>query len=462
MPVPEVTATTTELPESRVRLDATVPPELLERAVERAAKQVGRNMRVPGFRAGKVPAQIILQRVGREYVVDEAIRADLNEWYDLAVKKTGIAPVGQPNVDLGDIPEEGKEFTFSVELAVIPTAKLGDVEHLKVGKGAAEPDEEAIGRELDTLRDRFARLETVERPIEDDDYVTIDFLGKLDGVPFEGGEAQGQMLQIGSGRFIPGFEEQLIGKKTGDEDVIKVTFPEEYGAAELAGQDATFDIVVHEIKAKQLPELDDDFALEVGGVDTLDELKADITKRLAEADEQRLEQLFRLATIDAAAIASEVDVPEAIAQEHAHQEFHRLMHRFESQGISQDIYLQSLGKTHDEVVAEAVPAARQQLRRQAVVSALLESKDFPVSDAEVEEAVQPLADREKISLKKALSRLQSGGQLDSLKRDLAEQKAVDWLVEHAEAVSVADAKKAKGAWTPSREEQAEDPGLWSV
>ena len=458
----EVTATTTELPESRVRLEATVPAELLQRSLERAAKAVGRNLRVPGFRAGKIPPQLVLQRVGREAVLDEAIRADINEWYDQALKAANVSPVGQPEVDLGDLPEEGKPLVFTAELGVVPAAEVDGLDKLEVGRDEPVVDEDAITKELDTLRDRFARLETVERPVAEGDFVVIDYLGKLDGEAFPGGEGKGQLLEIGSGRFIPGFEEQLVGLKTGDEKTITVTFPEEYGAAELAGQEATFEVAVHEVKAKELPELDDDFALEVGGVDTLAELKADIKSRLAESETERQEQLFRLATLDAAAIKAGVEVPDALAYEHAHQEFHRMMHRFESQGISQDIYLQSVGKDHDEVVQEAVPGATQQLRRQAVVTAVVDAEGLTASDQEIEEAVAPLAEREKMSVKKAIARLQSNGQIDALRRDLAEQKAVDLLVERAKPVTVAAAKKAGTAWVPSQEEQAENPGAWSV
>jgi trigger factor len=459
---PEVIATTTELPESRVRLEATVPAELLERSIERAAKQVGRNLRVPGFRAGKVPAKLVLQRVGREAVVDEAIRADLNDWYVEAIRATNISPVGSPEVEPFDLPAEGQPFTFSAEIGIIPAADVSGLSELKVGKSEPSADDEAVDRELQTLRERFARLETVDRASQDGDFVVVDFVGKLDGVPFEGAEAKGQMLEIGSGHFIPGFEEQIIDMKTGDERVITVSFPDDYNAEHLAGQEATFDITMQEVKSKQLPELDDEFALEVGGVDTLDELKADIKSRLSEADEQRLEQLFRLATLDAAAIKAGVEVPAALAHEHAHQEFHRMMHRFEHQGISQDIYLQSVGKTHDEVVEEAVPGAEQQLKRQAVVTAVVAAEGLTATDAEIEEAVAPLAQREGITVKKAIARLQGRGQIDALRQDLAEQKAVDLLVERAEAITVAAAKKAKTAYTPTREEQAENPGLWTV
>ncbi|MBJ7470462.1 MAG: trigger factor [Solirubrobacteraceae bacterium] len=459
---PEVIATTTELPESRVRLEATVPAELLERSIERAAKQVGRNMRVPGFRAGKIPPKLVVQRVGREAIVDEAIRADLNEWYDKAIRAANIIPIGQPDVDQVDLPAEGQPFVFTAEVGVIPTADVSNLDGLEVGKADPAVDDEAIDRELGLLRDRFARLETAERAIAEGDYVVIDYVGKLDGEAFPGGEGKNQLLEIGSGRFIPGFEEQLVGSSAGDTKTITVTFPDDYGAPELAGQEATFEITVHEVKAKELPELDDDFALEVGGVDTIDELRKDLSSRLGEAEERRVSQLLRMAVLDAAADKIGIEVPDAIAYEHAHQQFHTMMHRFEHQGISQDVYLQSVGKTHDEVVQEAVPSAKRQLARQAVASALIDHGKFTATDEELEEVIAPYAAQEKISLKKAWARLEGRGQLEDVRRELAENKAIDELVERAKKISVEDAKKAGIAYTPSRAEQEEEPGLWNV
>lgn len=459
---PEVIATTTELPESRVRLEATVPVELLDRAVERAAKQVGRNLRIPGFRAGKIPPKLVVQRVGREAIVDEAIRADFNEWYDKAIRAAKVQPIGQPTVNEVELPEEGKPFVFSAEVGVVPIIDGGAFKDLKVGKAEPSVDDDAVTRELDLLRDRFARLETVERKAKDGDYVVVEFVGKLDGEPFEGGSAKNQMIELGAGRFIPGFEEQIVGLKAGDEKNVEVTFPEDYNAEHLAGQDAVFELKVLEVKAKELPELDDDFALEVGGVDTLDELKKDIESRLSEGETERLEQLFRLATLDAAAQKAGVEVPQELAHEHAHQEFHRMMHRFEHQGISQDVYLQSVGKTHDEVVDEAVPSAAAQIKRQAVALAVIEAENVAATDEELEEAIAPFAAQEKTTVKKAWQRLQNTGQLDALRRDLAESKAVDLLVERAQAISVEEAKKAGTPYTPSRAEQDAEPGLWNI
>ena len=281
-----VTATVTELPESRVRVQAEVPAAEVEKRVAVAARALGRNLRIPGFRKGKVPPPVIIQRVGREAVLDEAVRESIAGWYTAAIDAAKVVPVGEPNLDLDDLPGEGEPLRFSIEIGVRPEAKLGKYEGLEVGRRDPEVPDEAIDNEIDQLRDRMAKLETVERAAATGDYVVMDFLGTLDGEPFGGGEGRDQMVELGSGRLVPGFEEQLEGASAGDERTVKIEFPEDYGAEDLAGKEAEFAVTVKEVKAKELPELDEDFAAEAG-FDTLDELRDDIRERLSEAQDAR-------------------------------------------------------------------------------------------------------------------------------------------------------------------------------
>ncbi len=283
--------TVTELPESRVRVEAEVPAEEVERRVEQQARSLGRDLRIPGFRKGKVPPPVVLRRLGRAAVLDEAIRAGLGRWYADAIEDSGIHPIGDPSLDLGDLPEAGRPLTFAFEVGVRPTATLGRWEGLEVARREPQVDEAAVDAEVDQLRDRLARLDTVERTAENGDYVVMDYLGRVDGEPFPGGEGRDQLLELGSGQLIPGFEEQLTGASAGEERTVEVTFPVDYPAEHLAGKDAVFDVTVKEVKAKQLPELDDDFAVEAGGADTVDELRADIRKRLEGAEDELLEAL---------------------------------------------------------------------------------------------------------------------------------------------------------------------------
>ena len=277
-----VSATVTELPESRVRVEAEVPSAEVERSLDRAARQLGRDLRIPGFRKGKVPTPVVIQRIGRDAVLDEAVRGFLPQWYVDAVDAAGIAPVGEPSLDVGDLPARGEPLTFSIEVGVRPKAQLGPYRELEVGRAEPDAADEAIDREIDTLRDRLARLDAVERPAEEGDFLTVDYVGSIDGVPFEGGEGRDQLIELGAGRLIPGFEDQLKGSSAGDDVTVAVTFPEDYGAEHLAGKDAEFAVSVKEVKAKQLPEIDDALA-EEAGFDTIDELREDIGTRLRES-----------------------------------------------------------------------------------------------------------------------------------------------------------------------------------
>src|SRR4051795_2251691 len=224
-----VKTTVTELPESRVRVEAEVTPEELERAVQATARQLGSSMRIPGFRKGKVPPPIIINRIGRQAVLDEAVRERIGRWYVDAISEAEIEPVGDPQLDMGDLPqEEGQPLTFSIEVGVRPTAQLGTTKGIEVGRREPQVDETDAEAELEQLRERAARLETVERAAQSGDFVVMDYTGSIDGEPFEGGAGRDQMIELGSGRLIPGFEEQLQGATAGDQREVNVTFPDEY------------------------------------------------------------------------------------------------------------------------------------------------------------------------------------------------------------------------------------------
>src|SRR3954453_19653930 len=246
---------TSDLDDNRVRIEVEVPPETVEQELTSTATQLGREMRIPGFRKGKVPAQMVIRQLGRESVLDEAVRHALPRWYERAVTDAKIAAIGDPKLDLDDLPEKGAPLAFSIEVAVRPKAELGDYKGLEVGRREPEPADSEIDEELDRMREQSASLETVDRPAQNGDFVVLDFVGTVDGEPFEGGEARGYLLELGSDRLIPGFEEQLVGASAGDERDVNVTFPDEYQAEHLAGKDAVFATTVREVKEKKVPEL---------------------------------------------------------------------------------------------------------------------------------------------------------------------------------------------------------------
>ena len=427
----DISTTLTELPESRVRVEAEVGPGEIERRMAQAARQLARNIRVPGFRAGKAPPPIVIKRVGREAVLNEAVQESLGNWYRAAIDDAHVVPVGEPELDIPELPAEGQPLKFSIEIGVRPKATLGDYKGLEVAKRAADVTDEAIGAELDRLRERAAKLETVDRQAQRGDFVVMDFAGTLDGVPFAGGEGRDQMIELGSGRLVPGFEEQLEGGVGGEERTITVTFPEDYGAEELAGRDAEFAVTIREVKAKQLPELDDEFA-EEAGFDTLDELREDIRSRMAEAEASQIENEYREAVLDAAVAAATVEVPDSLVEARARELWDSMLHQLSHQGIDRDTYLRVSGRSEEETIEQAKPDAEQALRREAVLAAVAEAESLDPTEDEMLEAVAGAAPPgDKTSPKKLLERLRSNGRLDSLKDDLSQRKALDLLVEAA-------------------------------
>jgi trigger factor len=430
---PSVTTTVTELPESRVRVEAEVPPAEVERRVAAAARQLARNLRVPGFRAGKAPPPVVIQRIGRDAVLDEAVRDSIGSWYGAAIDAANIVPVGEPDLDLGDLPAEGEPLRFSIEIGVRPTATLGDYKGLEVGRREPEISDEDVREELDRLRDRSATLDTVDRPAAAGDFVVMDFKGTLDGEPFGGGEGRDQMVELGSGRLVPGFEEQLEGASAGDERTVTITFPDDYQAEELAGKEAKFDVKVSEVKAKELPELDDDLAAEAG-FDTLAELEADIRERMTEVQTARIEAEFREAALDAAVAAATVEIPDALTESRSRELWDQMLHSLAHQGISRDAYLQISGREEAEIIEQGKADAEQALRREAVLAAIVEAEGVEVSPEELMEAVERAAPSEGTSAKKLMERLRNAGRLDELEADLAQRKALDLVADAAKPV----------------------------
>jgi trigger factor len=448
-----VKTTVEELPESRVRVEAEVAPQEVQRRVTEAAGKMGRDLRMPGFRKGKVPAPVVIQRVGREAVLDEAVRAALGRWYVEAIDEAGIHPVGEPDVDLGDLPAEGQPLTFTIEIGVRPTATIGDISKIGVDRREPEVDDAAVDEQIETLRQQLGRLETVERAAENGDSVVIDFKGSIDGEEgerdyFDGGEGRDQLLELGAGQFIPGFEEQLVGTSAGDEKVVEVTFPEEYGGApHLAGKPAQFEVTVHEVKAKNVPELDDDFATEAGGFDSMAELREDIASRMREADERKAEAEFREAALDAVVAGATVEIPESLVEARARELWDQMLHSLSHRGINKDAYLRIAQKTEEELLEEARPDAEQALRREAVIAAVIEAEDIRPSEGDILDVLQQSAMQQGTEPEKLRKRLEQQGRLDEVVEDIAQRQAVELLVERAGGLPSASDAAADGAET---------------
>jgi trigger factor len=441
---------TTELPDSRVRVEVEVPTDALERELNSAAADLGREMRVPGFRSGRVPPEVVLRQVGREAVLDEAVRRGLPGWYEEALADAGIQTVGDPQVDLSDLPQKGAPLAFTIEVGVVPPAQLGDYKGVEVGRREPKVDDQEVEAELERLRESHASLETVDRAAGDGDFVIMDYAGQVDGTPFEGGEGRGQVVELGSGRLIPGFEEQLKGASAGEERTVELTFPDDYPAEQLAGKDASFAVEVKEVKEKKLPDLDDDFAVEAGGYDSLDELRSEIASRIAQAEERAIEAEFREAAVDAVVAQAKIEVPHELVHSKAHEMWHRTAHRLAAQGVNPEQYLAMTGKTEEELVVESESDAETALKREAVLAAIVDAEGIEVSDEEVERALRASAppDATDKQLKRALKRARSQGADEALREDIAMRKAVDVVAESAKPIEAERAAAREKLWTP--------------
>jgi trigger factor len=462
-----VKTTVTDLGESRVRLQVQVPAGELEGRLESKARQLGRDLKLPGFRRGKVPAPLVIQRIGREAILEQAVRDTLSSWYSDAIETAGIVPVGDPQLDLGELPPEGHALEFSIEIGVLPKAELGDYKGLEVARREPQATDEQMQAEIEALRERLARLQTVERPAGAGDFVAVDYVGSVaDGAsadaapqwaPFAGGEGRDQLIELGAGNLIPGFEEGLIGASAGEARTVAVTFPDDYANPDLAGRAASFEITVKEVKRKELPALDDDFAVDAG-FDDLAELREDIRTRLTQADERQIEVEFRQAALDAAVQRAQVATTPELVAARAREMWERMLHSLSHRGISREAYLQVVGRDEAAILAEMQPEAELALRREAVLTAMVEAEAISPSEDELLEAIAPIAEREDVAPDQLLERLRSAGRLEEVREELSARKAIDLVVASAKPISVAQAQAREQLWTPAKEAAAGGEG----
>jgi trigger factor len=453
--------TVSELPGSRARVEVEVPAADVERAVQRAARALAREMKMPGFRKGKAPPSLVIQRLGYGPVLEEAIREALPEWYERALLGSGIAPIGDPGIEIVSTPEaEGEPLGFKFEIGVRPKARLGEYRGLEVGRAEPETPGEIVDRELDRMRQAFARLEPVERAAASGDVLLIDFEGLVEGKAFEGGAATDYLLELGSDQLIEGFEEQLVGASAGESRQVEVAFPADYQAEQLAGADAVFRVEVKEVREKVLPELDDDFATEASEFDSLEELRADIGERVAKVMEERVEQDFRVAAVDAAADAATVELPDDLLGARAAERWERVERQLAARGMSPDAYLQMQGKSREEILEESRPDAERELKREAVLAAIAEAEGIEVSEEEMLEALAHPAEHERTTPEKLLKRLAESGRDAMVREDIRFRKAIDLVAEAAKPIPLEQAEAREKIWTPEKEREAAG-GLWT-
>lgn len=443
----------TELPESRARVEVEVPGASVDKHMQRAARGLAREMRMPGFRKGKAPPSLVIQRIGRAAVLEQAVRDGLPEWYEQALIESGIAPIGNPEIEVTQTPtEEGEDLGFKFEIAIRPPAELGDYKGLEVGRAEPDVPDDIIDREVDGIRQQASRLEPVERAAGLGDVAIIDFAGRIGDDAFDGGTAADYTLELGSNSLIEGFEEQLVGAEAGDEREVNVTFPADYRAENLAGQDATFDVTVKEVREKVLPDLDDDFVSEATEFDSLEELRSDIREKLSEAAGTRIEEEFRLAAVDAAVDNSTIEIPQEIIDAQAVERWERVERQLTSRGMDPAMFLQMQGQTREDLIEQAKPDAARELRREAVLKAIADAEEFEVSDEEMIEALAHTAEHERTTPEKLLERLRREGRENLVLNDIRGRKAVDLVAESATPVALSAEEARAKLWATEDDE----------
>ncbi|MBU5265746.1 trigger factor [Virgibacillus proomii] len=410
-----------------------VSAEEFNKALDKAFKKVVKDVQIPGFRKGKIPRGLFEKRFGVEALYQDAVDFALPTAYMQAVEEADIEPIDQPEIDIDQI-EKGKPLIFTAKVMVKPEVKLGEYKGLEVEDEEVEVTDEDVMHDLEHQRERHAELVIKEEgEIEEGDTAVIDFEGFIDGEPFEGGKAENHSLEIGSGQFIPGFEDQLIGKKSGEELEINVTFPEDYHAKEFASKDATFKVKIHEVKSKELPELDDEFAKDVDDeVETLEELKNKTKEQLLEQRKQNAENKKQETLIEKASENAEVDIPEVMIENELDQMVQEFEQRLQMQGMTLEMYSQFSGQDKDELKEQMREDAEKRVKTSLTLDAIVEAEGLEASDEDVEKELDKMA--EMYGTDKEQIRKMLGANTDAIKKDLKKRKAIDFLVEQSKAV----------------------------
>ncbi len=418
------------LEKNMVKLTIEATAEEFEAAIEKAYVKNRGKMNVQGFRKGKAPRSIIEKMYGAGVFYEDAANLIIPDAYEAAAEECGLELVSRPEIDVTQL-EKGKPFIFTALIAVKPEVTLGQYKGIEVPKAVVEVTEEEITAELDKVRDQNARIITVEdRPVADKDQTVIDFEGFVDGVAFEGGKGEDYSLTIGSHSFIDTFEEQLIGKNIGEEVEVNVTFPEQYQAAELAGKPALFKVTVKEIKAKELPELDDEFAQDVSEFDTLDAYKADIEKNILDRKEKEAKGAKEDAVLDKVIAGSTMEIPEAMIETQVRQMADDFAQRVQSQGLTIEQYFQFTGMNAETLLEQMKPQAVKTIQYRLTLEAIVKAEDITVSEEEIDAEIAKMAETYKMEADK-IKELLGEKEKANLTMDMAVQKAVDLIEETA-------------------------------
>ncbi|MXQ49063.1 trigger factor [Streptococcus pneumoniae] len=407
----------------------TIGQDKIKPALDQAFNKVKKDLNAPGFRKGHMPRAIFNQRFGEEALYEDALNAILPEAYEAAIAELGLDVVAQPKVDVKSM-KKGQDWEITAEVVTKPEVKLGDYKDLEVSVDASkEVSEDEVTEKIERERKNLAELVIKEEAAENGDTVVIDFVGSVDGVEFDGGKGDNFSLELGSGQFIPGFEDQLVGSKAGDEVEVNVTFPEDYQAEDLAGKDAVFATTVHEVKTKEVPELDDELAKDIDEeVETLEELKAKYRKELEAAKEIAYDDAVEGAAIELAVENAEiVELPEEMVHDEVHRAMNEFMGNMQRQGISPEMYFQLTGTSEEDLHKQYEADADKRVKTNLVIEAIAKAEGFEASEEEVEKEITDLATEYNMDAEQVRSLLSP----EMLQHDIAMKKAVDVITSSA-------------------------------
>jgi trigger factor len=420
-------------------LTVTVDSKRVDDALDKAFQKVVKQVNVPGFRKGKVPRPIFEQRFGVEALYQDALDILLPEAYSEAVEEAGIDPVDQPEIDLDDM-AKGEPLTFRATVTVKPEVELGEYKGLEVEEESQEVTEEEVSEEIHRLQNEHAELTVIEEgEVQEGDTVVMDFKGFVDGEPFEGGEAENHTLEIGSGQFIPGFEEKLVGAKAGADTEVEVEFPEEYHAEELAGKAATFEVKVHDVKRKELPALDDEFAKDVDeNYETFEDMKKAVRERMEQEKQQKVEMNKKDKLVEKATENATIEVPEAMVNTEVDRMLQEFGQRLQSQGMSLDMYYQ-FAQTDEEGMKEQFKEdAEKRVRMNMTLEAISNAENLEATEEDVEKELENMAEMYERPVDEIKQLLAMQGGTDVLKGDLQVRKAIDFLVDESKSVPASE------------------------
>ena len=419
-----------KLEKNMAKLTIEVPAEELEKALEGAYQKNKGKISVPGFRKGKVPRQMIERMYGKEVFYEDAVNALIPEAYEKAVDECEEEIVSSPKIEVEQV-EAGKPFIFTAEVALKPEVKLGKYKGVKVEKADTEVTDEEVDKEIDKERESNARnIDVTDRAVKDGDIVTLDFEGFVDGTAFEGGKGENYPLTIGSGTFIPGFEEQLVGAEIGKETEVNVTFPEDYQAEDLKGKAAVFKCTVKEIKEKELPTLDDEFASEVSEFETLAEYKADIRGRLEERKAKAAREAKEAAVIEEIIKDSDMEIPEAMIETQQRQMIDEFAQRIQMQGLTLEQYFQFTGASYDQMIEQVKPQAEKRIQSRLVLEAVAAAEKIEATEEDYEEELKSMAEAYQMEVDKVKELLPEKS-VQQIKEDIAVKKAAEFVVDNA-------------------------------